>query len=164
MAVKVTRTFDILDKYMEEFPREDALGGKKDGNWYTFSTEEYYKKSHQFALGMLALGIEKGDKVATVTTNRPEWNFADMGMTMTGVVHVPIYPTIGEDEYKYILEHSEAKILIVGDSKLYEKLVPVVRMLPGVQEIYTFEEVEGAKNYEEILTLGESKRTELEAS
>jgi long-chain acyl-CoA synthetase len=164
MAVTVTRTFDILDKYMQEFPREDALGGKKDGNWYTYSTEEYYKKSHQFALGMLALGLKKGDKVATVTTNRPEWNFADMGMAMTGVVHVPIYPTIGEDEYKFILEHSETKILIVGDSKLYEKLVPVVRMLPGIQEIYTFEEMEGAKNYEEILTLGVSKRSELESN
>jgi long-chain acyl-CoA synthetase len=164
MAVTVTRTFDILDKCMQEFPREDALGGKKDGNWYTYSTEDYYKKSHQFALGLLAMGLMKGDKVATVTTNRPEWNFADMGMSMTGVVHVPIYPTIGEDEYKYILEHSEAKLLIVGDSKLYEKLVPVVRMSQGIHEIYTFEEVEGAKNYEEILMLGESKRTELEAS
>jgi long-chain acyl-CoA synthetase len=164
MAVTVTRTFDILDKCMQEFPREDALGGKKDGNWYTYSTEDYYKKSHQFALGLLAMGLVKGDKVATVTTNRPEWNFADMGMAMTGVVHVPIYPTIGEDEYKYILEHSEAKLLIVGDSKLYEKLVPVVRMSQGIHEIYTFEEVEGAKNYEEILMLGESKRTELEAS
>ena len=162
MAVTVTRTFDILDKYMQEFPREDALGGKKDGNWYTFSTEEYYKKAHQFALGLLAMGFEKGDKVATVTTNRPEWNFADMGMAMTGVVHVPIYPTIGEDEYKYILEHSESKMLITGDAKLFEKLNPIVKRLPEVKEIYSFEELEGAKYYEEILTLGESKREELE--
>jgi long-chain acyl-CoA synthetase len=162
MAVTVTRTFDILDKYMQEFPREDALGGKKDGNWYTFSTEEYYKKAHQFALGLLAMGFEKGDKVATVTTNRPEWNFADMGMAMTGVVHVPIYPTIGEDEYKYILEHSESKMLITGDAKLFEKLNPIVKRLPEVKEIFSFEELEGAKYYEEILTLGESKREELE--
>ncbi len=162
MAVTVTRTFDILDKYIQEFPRPDALGGKKDGEWYTFSTEEYYKKSHQFALGLLAMGLKKGDKVATVTTNRPEWNFADMGMAMTGVVHVPIYPTIGDDEYKYILEHSESKILIAGDAKLFEKLHPIVKRLPEVKDIYTFEEVEGAKNYEEILNLGESKRAELE--
>lgn len=162
MAVTVTRTFDILDKYIQEFPRKDALGGKKDGDWYTYSTEKYYKKSHQFAMGLLAMGFEKGDKIATVTTNRPEWNFADMGMAMAGVVHVPIYPTIGEDEYKYILEHSEAKLLIAGDSKLYEKLLPVVRMSPGIQDIYTFEEVEGAKNYEEILALGQSQKAELE--
>ncbi|MBW6536591.1 MAG: long-chain fatty acid--CoA ligase [Mariniphaga sp.] len=164
MTVTVTRTFDILDKCVQEFPREDALGGKKDGNWYTFSTEEYYKKSHQFALGLLALGLVKGDKVATVTTNRPEWNFADMGMAMTGVVHVPLYPTIGEDEYKFILEHSESKMLIAGDAKLFEKLHPIVKRLPQVKDIYTFEEVEGAKNYEEILALGESKRNELEAN
>lgn len=157
----VTRTFDILDRYLKEFPREDALGGKKDGKWYTFSTEEYNKKAHQFAMGLMALGIKKGDKVATVTTNRPEWNFADMGMSMTGVVHVPIYPTIGEDEYKYILKHAEAKVLIVGDAKLFEKLNPLANMLDGLDLVYAFEEVEGAKNYEEILALGDSKSDEL---
>ncbi len=162
MTVTVRRTFDILEKYMQEFPREDALGGKNNGDWYTYSTEEYHKKSHQFALGLLAMGFKKGDKIATVTSNRPEWNFADMGMAMTGVVHVPVYPTIGEEEYKYILEHSEAKMLIAGDRKLYEKLAPVVKGVQGIQKIYTFEAVEGAKNYEEILTLGESKKEELE--
>jgi long-chain acyl-CoA synthetase len=162
MTVTVTRTFDILDKYIQEFPRKDALGGKKNSDWYTYSTEEYYKKSHQFALGLLAMGFEKGDKIATVTTNRPEWNFADMGMAMTGVIHVPIYPTIGEDEYNYILDHSESKLLIAGDAKLYEKLLPIVRMSSSIQDIYTFEEVEGAKNYEEILALGASRKAELE--
>src|SRR5690554_4329380 len=162
MEIEVTRTFDLLDRYLQKFPGKEALGGKNNGSWYTYSTEEYYEKSHQFALGLLAMGFMKGDKIATVTTNRPEWNFADMGMAMTGIVHVPIYPTIGEDEYKYILEHSEAKMLIAGDSKLYEKLLPVVRMSGNISEIYTFDEVESAKNYEEILTLGEKNRAELE--
>lgn len=162
MAVEVTRTFDILERYMQKFPRKDALGGKKNGEWYTYSTEEYNTKSHQMAMGLMALGLQKGDKVATVTTNRPEWNFADMAMSMTGIVHVPIYPTIGEDEYKYILKHAEAKILIVGDKKLYEKLNPLANMLDGLDQVYCFEEVEGTKNYNEILELGESKKDELE--
>ncbi len=153
----VTRTFDILDNWLQKFPRKDALGGYKNGAWYVYSTEEYYEKSHQFATGLLALGIKRGDKIATVTTNRPEWNFADMGISMIGAVHVPVYPTIGKDEYKYILEHSETKLVIAGDAKLYEKLVPIVRMLPEAQDIYTFEEVEGAKHFSEILTLGESE-------
>ncbi|MDX9909894.1 MAG: long-chain fatty acid--CoA ligase [Mariniphaga sp.] len=153
----VTRTFDILDNWLQKFPRKDALGGYKNGAWYVYSTEEYYEKSHQFATGLLALGIKRGDKIATVTTNRPEWNFADMGISMIGAVHVPVYPTIGKDEYKYILEHSETKLVIAGDAKLYEKLVPIVRMLPEAQGIYTFEEVEGAKHFNEILTLGESE-------
>lgn len=162
MATAVTRTFDILDKYLQEFPRKDALGGKKDGEWYTYSTEEYVEKSHQFALGLMALGLKKGDKVATVTTNRPEWNFADMGMSMTGIVHVPIYPTIGEDEYKYILNHAEVKLVIVGDQKLFDKINPIVQLLSAIEGIYAFEPVEGAKNHEEILELGKSQKSELE--
>ncbi|MDD2380756.1 MAG: AMP-binding protein, partial [Mariniphaga sp.] len=161
MAVKVTRTFDILEKYLNEFPRTDALGGKNNGEWYTYSTKEYYTKSHQFALGLMVLGINKGDKMATVTTNRPEWNFVDMGMAMTGVVHVPIYPTIGEDEYRYILEHSESKCLIVGDSKLYEKLLPIAKELPTIQAIYSFEKLEGVNHFNEILAAGESKQKQL---
>lgn len=164
MAIEVTRTFDILEKQVKEFPRKDALGGKKNGDWYTYSSDEYYEKSHQFALGLMALGFKKGEKIATVTANRPEWNFADMGMAMVGLVHVPIYPTIGEDEYKYILEHSEARVLIAGDAKLYEKLMPIVEMSSAIQDVYTFEEVEGAKSYEEILALGKSRKAELEGS
>lgn len=163
MEYSVTRTFDVLERALRMFPRKDAIGGKNGNDWYTFSTEEYYQKAHQFALGMMAMGIQKGDKVATVTNNRPEWNFADMGLAMIGAVHVPIYPTIGEEEYSYILKHSESKYLIVGDAKLFEKLKPVVSEIPEVKEIYAFEIVPGAKNYEEILKLGESKKDELSA-
>ncbi len=162
MGTKVTRTFDILERYMHEFPRKDALGGKKGGEWYTYSTEEYNEKSHQFALGIMAMGFKKGDKIATVTPNCPEWNFADMGMSMTGVVHVPIYPTIGEDEYKYILKHAEVKMIIVGDAKLFKKIQPLVNLIDGLDLLYSFEEVEGAKNFKEILELGESKKAEFE--
>jgi long-chain acyl-CoA synthetase len=156
MGITVTRTFDILERYMQEFPRKDALGGKKDGNWYTYSTAEYIEKSNQLAMGFLALGLKKGDKVATVTANRPEWNFADMAMAMTGIIHVPIYPTIGEEEYRYILEHAEVRLLIAGDSKLFEKLSPIARELQIQDGLYTFEDIKGAKNYEEILALGEA--------
>ena len=163
MEYNVTRTFDILERALRMFPRADAVGGKNGNEWYVFSTEEYYQKAHQFALGMMALGLQKGDKVATVTNNRPEWNFADMGLAMIGAVHVPIYPSIGEEEYSYILKHSESKYLIVGDSKLFDKLKPVVSEISSVHDIYAFEEVAGAKNYDEILKLGESKHTELSA-
>jgi len=162
MGKTVTRTFDILDHALTEFPREDALGGKAGGKWYTYSSADYHKKSHQFAMGLLGLGFKKGDKVATVSTNRPEWNFADMGMAMTGVVHVPIYPTLGEEDYRYILKHAEVKMIIVGDSKLYQKILPLANLLERTM-VYTFEEVEGAKHFQQILDLGEEKRDEFEA-
>ena len=161
MATEVKRTFDILERYLQEFPRKDALGGKNGGDWYVYSTAEYVEKSYQFAWGLMALGLKKGDKVATVTNNRPEWNFADMGMSMTGIVHVPIYPTIGEEEYSYILEHAEIKLLLVGDKKLYEKINPLAALLPEIKCVYSFDEIEGVKNFEEILELGKSQQQEL---
>ena len=161
MGTTVTRTFDILDRYLQEFPRKDAINGKNDKEWYSYSTEEYNRLSHMMALGLMALGIGKGDKVATVTTNRPEWSIADMGISMAGAVHVPIYPTIGEDEYQYILDHSDARILITGDKKLYEKLSPVAASIPAIQQVYCFDELPGVKNYKEIIELGKENQTEL---
>jgi long-chain acyl-CoA synthetase len=162
MGQTVTRTFDILERALHEFPREDALAGKKGNEWYKYSTAEYHLFSHQFAMGLMALGLKKGDMIATVTNNRPEWNFADMGMAMTGVVHVPIYPTLGEDEYRYILKHAEVKMILVGDAKLHEKILPLANLLE-LPLVYTFDEVEGVKNYREVLDLGESKRKEFTA-
>lgn len=161
MAKNVTRTFDVLDRILMELPRPDALGGKNGNDWYVYSTAEYVEKSHQLALGLMAMGLKKGDKVATVTNNRPEWNFADMGMAMTGIVHVPIYPTIGEEEYSYILEHAEIKMLFVGDKKLFEKLSPIVARLPEITHVYSFEEIEGVPYFEELLQLGKSHKAEL---
>lgn len=161
MATKVTRTFDLLQHILTDLPRPDALGGKNNKDWYVYSTAQYVEKSHQLAMGLMALDLKKGDKVATVTTNRPEWNFADMGMAMTGIIHVPIYPTIGDEEYSYILEHAEIKLLMVGDKKLYEKLSPIAARLPQIQHIYSFEEIEGVANIEELMELGESQHAEL---
>nr|WP_319998959.1 long-chain fatty acid--CoA ligase [uncultured Draconibacterium sp.] len=160
MGQTVTRTFDILERILKEFPREDAIAGKKEGKWYTYSTNEYYKKSHHLATGLMALGLKRGDRVATVTTNRAEWNIADMGMAMAGIIHVPIYPTLGDDEYKYILKHAEVKIILAGDKKLFQSMCPLASTSDGVDAVYTFEEVEGAKNFQQILDLGEEKKDE----
>jgi long-chain acyl-CoA synthetase len=160
MTFEVTRTFDILERIITQFPRPDALGGKNQKDWYTYSTAEYVEKSHQFAYALMALGLAKGDKVATVTTNRPEWNFADMGLAMTGIVHVPIYPTIGDEEYAYILDHAEIKVLLVGDKKLYEKLQPIAEQIPLIKHIYSFEEIDGVPSFDELLELGKSHEGE----
>ena len=66
MAIEVKRTFDILEFCLSELPRKDALGGKNSNDWYVYSTAEYVEKSHQFAIGLMALGLKKGDKVALV--------------------------------------------------------------------------------------------------
>ncbi len=157
---EVTRTFDVLS-YNEAYqPLEKALSIKRNGEWVSFSTQEYRKQVDRVSHGLIAMGFEKGDKIATVINNRPEWNFIDFGMSQLGVVHVGIYPTISEEEYMHILSHSDSKILIVSDKALYEKLYPVFEKIDSIKEIYSIDKVEGVKNISEIQDLGKEQNEE----
>ena len=153
--MEITRIFDLLDHLKNNYPSDAILAAKKNGNWIKYSTDDYIRYSNLFSIGLLALGFEKGDKIATVTNNRPEWNFIDMGMLQAGIVHVPLYPTISLDEYKYILTHSDVKAVIISDKQLYAKLEKLIGTIPAITKVYIFNEVEGVANWNEIIALGE---------
>lgn len=157
--MQVTRTFDILERLRENFMCEDALAVKRNKKWDIFSTQDYLDSAYDFAYGLMALGYKKGEKIGTVSNNRPEWNFVDMGMAMVGIVHVPIYPTISDSEYEYILAHSEVKTLIISDKLLHKRLVPLAAKVDTIENIYVFDDdIEGAKSWTEIRDLGTKNR------
>lgn len=155
-----TRTFDLLTNSEKKYNRDIALSVKRNGKWENFSTSDFRKNVDAFSLGLLALGFKKGDKIATVTNNRPEWNFIDFGMSQIGCVHVGVYPTISEKEFLHIFSHSDSRILIVSSNELYNKLLPLFNKTPNLEEIYTIDEVEEAHNWREITDLGISKEKE----
>ena len=157
----VTRTFDVLSNAEEKYNYEGALAAKRNGKWEKFSTKAYRENADSFSLGLLAMGLEHGDKIAIVTNNRPEWNFIDVGLSQIGCVQVTVYPTISEKEYRHILSHSDAKLLIVATEDLYNKLKPVFDDIDNLQEIYAIDDIEGVKNWKEIQKLGKNKETEL---
>jgi len=159
--MELKRTFDLLERMHLEFPKKDALVGKISGEWQYFSTEDYLKNANLLSYGLMALGYKKGDKIASVSNNRPEWNFMDMAMSQLGIVHVPVYPTISTEEYIHILKHSDSKALIVSDKLLYNKIKPLLDQIPNLQVIYSFDEIENVKHWKEILNLGKEKSTEL---
>ena len=166
--MEATRIFDLLDDYKKSYGDiDDALAVKRGGKWEKFSIDDYITHSNYFSYGLMELGLKKGDKIATVSNNRPEWNFTDMGSAQLGIVHVPIYPTISSDDFEYVLEHAEAKILIVSNAILYVKLLPIVAKIDNLKEIYTYNNIEGAKNFNEIIELGKANadkhKKELEA-
>lgn len=152
--MKVTRTFDLLDRYQENFDKEDAIVAKENGKWVKYSTQQYIDLSHAFSAGLLNLGYIKGDKIVTVSNNRPEWNFVDMGMAMIGVVHVPVFPSLCTGEYKHILEHSDAKAVIVSDKKLYQIIYPAFEQVKDLKNFYSFDKIEGVKNWMDIIESG----------
>ncbi len=156
--MRIERTFDLLENARQNYSKPDLLAAKREGAWVKFSAEDYFRNAKIFSFGLLAMGFKKGDKIASVSNNRPEWNFIDMGMSMIGVIHVPIYPTIGDDEYRHILAHSDARILIVSDINIYQRLKPIAAESMGLEQIYTFNFYEGIPNWNEINRLGEETR------
>ena len=153
--MEMTRTFDLLNRLLENYPqKDDILAGKENKQWVKYSTKDYVELATMVSYGLLSLGLKKGDKVAMVSNNRPEWNFIDMGISQAGMVHVPIYPTIGVEEYEYILDDAKPKLIFVSDKGLYEKIKPIVDKAASIESIYTINKVEGAKNWTEVKELG----------
>ena len=158
--MEIRRTFDLLDRYLRLFNKDQVLNHKSGGKWVSYSALEYVTLSHEFAYGLLALGFQKGDKLATVSHNRPEWNFMDMGMAMAGVVHVPVFTSLSSDDYTWILEHSDAKAVIVSDKVLLKRVGPAVNQVSQVMNHYLIDADGEEPNWMEIVELGRRSKDE----
>lgn len=154
---KPTRLFDFPYFQLEKHALEKALVTKYDGTWKAISTQEYIDRANAVSRGLLRLGIKPNDKIAIISTsNRTEWNIMDIGVLQTGAQTVPIYPTISEEDYQYVLDHSEAVFCFVSDKEVLGKLNSI-KQDTKLKEVYTFDEIEGTKNWKEVLELGEDK-------
>ena len=111
--MKIKRTFDILESALNNFPLKVALSSKVNGAWNSYSTEQYKTLVDQVSEGLVALGVQKGDKIATITNNRPEWNFINYGVAQIGAVLCPVYPTISESDYKFIFNDAGIKYVFL---------------------------------------------------
>ena len=97
-----TRLFDIIYFQQEKFPQNDSFAFKENGQWKHFSTQQMINTANAVSLSLLKLGVKPNDKIAIVSTSRPEWNAVDLGILQIGAINVPVYPTISEGEYKFI--------------------------------------------------------------
>lgn len=153
--MEVTRLFDLLDHAKSHFPLEDMLCGKENGMWTPYSTERYITLVNNLSYGFLQLGIQKGDRIASISNNRPEWNILDMAILQVGAIHVSIYPTISESDYRYILEDSQVKMIFVSGWELLRKIENVIDGIPTLKEnVYTFRNLRGYRHFNEVIELG----------
>ena len=136
--MEITRVFDILPHYATHFPNDNALNGKENGVWVKYSIHQYIEKVNYISYGLMQLGIKKGDRIASITNNRPEWNILDMAILQLGAIHVSIYPTISESDYKYILNHAEVKMVFVAGWELLRKIENVISDKEGLFGNYRF--------------------------
>ena len=159
----ITRLFDFPYFQLEHYNISDALVTKYDGVWVKTSTKEYIAKANAVSRALLRMGVQKDDKIALISTNnRTEWNIMDIGILQTGAQTVPIYPTISEKEYEYILNHSGATYCFVSDAEVLQKVNLIKQNVPHFKEVFCFNEIEGCKNWRELLVLGEDQSNQEE--
>lgn len=156
-----TRLFDFLDWQLENFPQEDMLAAKENGVWRKYSTQEIKELADSMSMGLLKAGIgyqdgsiEGRDKVAVLSNNRPEWLILDLAVQHTGAVLTPIYPTISVNELEFILNDASIKLVFVSDQELYDKVQSIRSKTPSVQAVYTFNPIQEALHWRELLHLG----------
>ncbi|HOI88427.1 MAG TPA: long-chain fatty acid--CoA ligase [Lentimicrobium sp.] len=153
----ITRIFDLLPNYVASYkPKDDVLAGKEDGVWRKYSIDEYIRIVNDLTYGLLALGVQPGDTIGTITGNKPEWNFLDMAIMQCGAIHVPIYPTISPADYQYIFCHAELKYVFVSGEELSRKIKEVATNCTSVQEVFTFKNREGLRNLQDVIELGQA--------
>ncbi|SNR42794.1 long-chain acyl-CoA synthetase [Maribacter sedimenticola] len=152
---KITRLFDIPYYQLEHFNLEKALVTKKNGKWIATSTQEYINKANAISRGLLRLGVKPNDKIAVISlTNRTEWNILDIGILQIGAQNVPIYPTISEEDYEYVLNHSEAQYCFVSCTEVLTKVNNIKGNVKSLKGVYSFNEIDNCPNWQEVLDQG----------
>ncbi|MBA5247320.1 long-chain fatty acid--CoA ligase [Marnyiella aurantia] len=163
--MSIRRLFDIAHHATEKFPQDDMFVTKYNGEWQKTSSKEYVNLGNRISRGLLKLGIKPGDKIALITTaTRTEWAVMDLGISQIGAISVPVYPTISADDYVYIFNDAEVKYCFVSDRDLLQKVKTAKPEVPSLQGIFTFDSIEGAANWQEVLDLGSDEANQREVT
>lgn len=161
--MRISRLFDIAHSTAKKFPNEVMFATKYNGHWKKISTREFINLGNKVSRGLLKLGIQPGDKIALITTaSRTEWAAMDLGISQIGAITVPVYPTISPDDYSYIFNNAEVKYCFVSDQVLLDKVNAIKNSVETLKGIFTFDEISGAANWQEVVELGENNATQNE--
>ena len=119
------------------------------------SSQQLLDQANLVSLGLVSLGLKRGDKVAIISMNRPEWMLADFGISQIGATSVPMYPSITVEDYKYIFTDAGVRAVFVADKKLYDKVKEATQGLDiPAENVFTFDKVGGARHFSELLEIG----------
>ena len=162
MTQQLTRLFDFIYYQEQNYPQEKCYNYKQKNEWHSISTKDFIEQSNTVSRALLNLGIKKGDKIAVISSrNRPEWHSLDIGTLQIGAQNVPLYPTLSESDYEYILNHSDAIYCFVSDKDLLEK-VNAVKDKTNLKGIFTFDDIAKKTNWNTFLELGKSTNNQSE--
>src|SRR3954447_22033026 len=149
---------DLLPLAARKHGSRRAILYKDDsGEWVSKSFAEVGDIVRSLSLGLIELGIEKGDKVSILANTRPEWTYFDFAALSVGAVVVPIYQTNSPDECQYVLENSDAKAAIVEDSEQLAKIGEIRSRTPKLEHVIRMEGTGGAISMDELIEAGSGR-------
>lgn len=142
--------------------KDDALNHKVGGEWLNISAETFVHRVRNVALGLAALGIKPGDRIALISENRPEWSIADLAILSLGAINVPIYTTQAIDQIRYILADSGTKAIFVSTQKLYSHAAEALESLDLLEKVIFFDEhkipnIDGSTTLEALEKIGQQR-------
>ena len=154
-----SRLFDCLQYQLDKFPKADMLTGKVNGEWVSNSTQQVKEAVDKLAAGLLALGVsgndmtvERQDKIALISKNRPEWLILDMACQQTGALLCPIYPTTNVNELEFIFNDAGIKIAFISGDDILSKVNSIKDKVPTLEKVFSFDELPGVFYWKEILS------------
>ncbi len=132
--------------------KRTALREKEYGIWQAVSWQRYLEHVRNFSLGLVKLGLQKGDKVAIIGDNRPEWVYAELAAQAAGAVPLGIYQDSILTEVAYVINHSDSKFVVAEDQEQVDKILDMREELPNVKHvIYT--DPKGMRGYDDPLLI-----------
>lgn len=154
----VSRIFDLLQLYRGDYSaKATVFCNKKQGKWHPLSAPDYVSISERIACSLVWMELNPGDRVATIMSNMPEWNCIDMGIMLAGCVHVPVYPSLSVENYRFIFRDASVKLIIVGCKDAF---VRINKALDGVDysgEIVSIEQINGTCSWEDFINRGNNQ-------
>ena len=138
------RTFDLLPRFVEKYGKKKTMFAcKVEGEWKKYISRDFVKMTDTISQGLIGLGVGKGDRVAVISNNCPQWNMVDFAVQQIGAILVPIYPTVRQSDFEHILNHAEPKIVFVEGSLLHNKVKGILETMPERPKEFTFNPVVG---------------------
>ena len=139
-----SRTFDLLPRFVEKYGKKKVMfASKVDGSWKKYISRDFVKMTDVISQGLIGLGVGKGDRVALVSNNCPQWNMVDFAVQQIGAILVPVYPTARQSDYEHILNHADPKVVFVEGSLIHKKVKSVLDKMPVRPKEFSFNPVEG---------------------
>lgn len=146
----LSRVHDLLPHIQKNFTGDILVAGKKEGKWISYDVPSFIKAVDDTSRGLILSGIQKNDKVAIMSANRPEWNICDFAIMQIGAVQVPMYPTLSTHDIRFILKDAEIKLVFAGSTELVEKLTQIKTEDRLDLEIYAFDEAAGVNFWKQL--------------